>query len=518
MIVDFTKLSRLPSLPVVAIRLLERFTDPNVTLPEIVRIVQSDPAITAKLLRAVNCAQYGAGRPVSDLNRAVNLLGKKAVTSLVLCFSLSEESMRSGPFAALYKAVWLQSIVQACAADQIARRHFRSMEGEAFTIALLADIGRLAILKTSPQEYAAVMDRATRESLSLEQCERDAFGIDHTNLSLALLNHWNLPKRFSNAICQRFAPPQDLTILPAGDERSMAFTTAFSTTIADYICVTPRGLSLALMSDLGFELFGMSQDEIGQLLESTHRAIQATSDLFETDPSQLGSPSELMAEAMEQLSAIASSLDDGLAEESVRSRLLDENGQLKQRIQDLVQRGSTDALTGVYNRGYFDEQFTARAAHAAAHSEPLGLLFIDADHFKKVNDEYGHPAGDAVLKRLAAVLSAAVRERDLVARYGGEEFVVLLTKPSLAGLESLAERVRSAVEAERVPIEGGGAVRVTISVGGAIFDPPHAPDAPSNLLLTADAALYQAKDAGRNRVLIRQVNPCDATLLGMFGG
>ena len=518
MIVDFTKLNRLPSLPVVAIRLLEKFTDPNVALPEIVRIVQTDPAITAKLLRAVNSAQYGAGRPVSDLNRAVNLLGKKAVTSLVLCFSLSEESMRSGPFAALYKSVWLQSIVQASAAEQIARRHFRGMEGEAFTIALLSDIGRLAMLKTAPQEYAAVVHRAAEENLTVEQCEHEAFGIDHSSLSLALLNHWNLPKRFSNAICQRAAAPQHLTSLPPGEERAMAFTTAFSTTIANYICVTPRGLSLALMSDLGFELFGMSQDEIADLLDSTQQAVRATADLFETDPSTLGRPTDLMAEAMEQLSEIASTLTEGPASDSLRSRLLDENGQLKQRIQDLVQRGSIDALTGVYNRGYFDEQFTLRTVDATTHNEPLGLLFIDADYFKKVNDEYGHPAGDAVLKRLASVLAGAIRDKDLVARYGGEEFVVLLAQPTVQGMEALAERVRAAVEAERIPIDGGGVVRVTISIGGAIFDPPHSTDAPSNLLLTADAALYQAKDAGRNRVLIRHVNPCDSAIIGMFNG
>ncbi len=518
MLVDFTKLSRLPSLPVVAIRLLEKFTDPNVALPEIVRIVQQDPAITAKLLRAVNTAQYGAGRPVSDLNRAVNLLGKKAVTSLVLCFSLSEDSMRSGPFASLYKSVWLQSIVQASAAEQIAKRQFRGMEGEAFTIALLADIGRLAMLKTAPQEYAAVVDRSTREHVSIDDCERDAFGIDHTTLSLNLLNHWNLPKRFSDAIRQRFSPSETLMSLPVGDERAMAFTTAFATAVADYICVTPRGLSLVLMNDLAGELFGMMQEQIDELLEVTQRAVRATADLFETDPSQLGSPTDLMADAMEQLSLIATSLSEGVAEESVRSRLLDENGQLKQRIQDLVQRGSLDALTGVSNRGYFDEQFTLAAAHATARNEPLGLLFLDADHFKKVNDEYGHQAGDAVLKRLATVLTGAVRERDLVARYGGEEFVVLLAKPSMAGLESLAERVRSAVEAERIPIEGGGVIRVTISIGGALFEPPHAPETPGHLLTTADSALYQAKDAGRNRVLIRHVNPCDAELIGLMDG
>jgi diguanylate cyclase (GGDEF)-like protein len=512
MLVDFTKLSRLPSLPVVAIRLLEKFTDPNVALSEIVRIVQTDPAITAKLLRAVNTAQYGAGRPVSDLNRAVNLLGKKAVTSLVLCFSLSEESMRSGPFSSLYKSIWLQSIIQASAAEQVAKRHFRGMEGEAFTIALLADIGRLAMLKTAPQEYAAVIDRATREGLPIEQCEQEAFGTSHTQLSLSLLNHWNLPKRFANAICHRSSPSQQLLGLPADDERSMAYTTAFSTAFASYYCVSPRGLSLAVMSDLGAELFKMSQEEIDQLVETVGQAVKATADLFETDPSHMGSPTDLMAEAMEQLCSIASSLSEGQAEASVRSKLLDENGQLKQRIQVLVQRSSLDSLTGVYNRGYFDEQFTLTSTESTARNEPLGLLFIDADHFKKINDDYGHHVGDTVLKRLATVLSSAVRERDLVARYGGEEFVVLMSNPTIAALGSLAERVRAAVEAERIPVEGGGAVRVTISVGGAILEPPHEADAAASLLLSADAALYEAKDSGRNRVLIKHVDRCSSAV------
>jgi diguanylate cyclase (GGDEF)-like protein len=516
MFADFTKLNRLPSLPVVAIRLLEKFTDPNVALSEIVRIVQTDPAITAKLLRAVNSAQYGAGRPVSDLNRAVNLLGKKAVTSLVLCFSLSEDSMRSGPFASLYKSTWLQSIVQASAAEQVAKRHFRGMEGEAFTIALLADIGRLAMLKTAPQEYAAVVDRSQSECVAIEDCEKEAFGINHTELSLSLLTHWNLPKRFSDAIRERSSLAEDLLRLPKGDERSMAFTTAFSTVVARYFCVSPRGLSLALMTELAAELFEMDQDHLAQLLENTEKAVKSTADLFETDPSRLGSPTDLMAEAMEQLCILASSISEGQAEANVKSRLVDENGQLKQRIQDLVQRGNLDALTGVSNRGHFDEQFTLASTHAAAHGDPLGLLFIDADHFKKVNDEYGHPAGDAVLKRLGTVLSSVARDRDLVARYGGEEFVILLAKPSTAGLESLGERIRAAVEAERIPIEGGGVVRVTISVGGALIEPPYTDESPSQLLQTADAALYQAKDGGRNRVVVRTVSPEHASLIGSF--
>jgi diguanylate cyclase (GGDEF)-like protein len=379
------------------------------------------------------------------------------------------------------------------------------MEGEAFTIALLAEIGRLAMLKTAPQDYAEVAERARREGMPIEQCEREAFGTDHRQLSLDLMRHWNLPERFSNAIAHRSSTAEALQALPPGDERSMAHSTAFSSMVASYYCVSPRGLTLAMMSDLGHVLFGMSQEEIDAFIANVGQTVKATADLFETDPAQMGSPTELMTEAMEQLCTIASTVAEGQAAESIRNRLLDENGKLKQRIQDLVQRGSRDWLTGVYNRGYFDDQLTTAIARATASREPLGLLFLDADHFKRINDEYGHLAGDAVLQRLANVISHAVRRRDVVARYGGEEFVVLLAEPSVEALESLAERVRGAVEAERIPVEGGGVIRVTISIGGAVFEPPHSSETSTNLLMSADAALYEAKTAGRNCFVIKNV-------------
>ena len=99
----------------------------------------------------------------------------------------------------------------------------------------------------------------------------------------------------------------------------------------------------------------------------------------------------------------------GAADERTRTRLLDENGELKERIQELLHRSTIDALTGVFNRGYFDEQLDERAAVARASKHPLGLLFLDADHFKKINDTFGHPAGDATLKQIASVLMQIVR-------------------------------------------------------------------------------------------------------------
>lgn len=503
MFFDFTKLNRLPSLPVVAVRLLERFSDPDVALSCIVEIIQNDPAITAKILRAANSAQYGIGRPVTDLVRAVGLLGKKTVTSLALCFSLSEESMCRGPFAALYKSVWLQCVLQAATAETIARRYDRGMEGEYFANALLADIGRLAMLKSAPAEYAAVAERVGREHLDIENCEDEAFGTTHTGLSIALLEHWNLPERFCNAVRRRNLSAVELANLPPGDERRLSQAVAFATSVGEYFCSDLRGLALARVTDLAAELYAMNPDNVRELLDQIQNRVNAASDLFETDLTKLGSPAELMSEAMEQLGRLSAAAADGVADERVRTQLLDENGELKERVQELIHRSTIDALTGVFNRGYFDEQLEERAAVARASKHPLGLLFLDADHFKTINDSFGHPAGDAALKQIASVLTRIVRADDLVARYGGEEFVILVTNhPGTATLEILGERLRAAIEQERIAVDRG-VIRVTVSVGGSVIAPPFQADAIPSLLAAADAALYAAKDAGRNRVLIR---------------
>lgn len=156
-----------------------------------------------------------------------------------------------------------------------------------------------------------------------------------------------------------------------------------------------------------------------------------------------------------------------------------------------------DALTGLYNRRVFDDRMQVEEAHFLRYRRPTALLILDVDHFKRINDTYGHEAGDAVLKALGGLLRAAVRGSDLVARLGGEEFVVLLPETPLAGALEIAQRLRQQVEAMVVEWQGRG-IPVRISVGVAAC--PECASSPATLLQAADAALYASKEAGRNRV------------------
>ncbi|MDI6105708.1 GGDEF domain-containing protein [Actinoplanes sp. NEAU-A12] len=159
----------------------------------------------------------------------------------------------------------------------------------------------------------------------------------------------------------------------------------------------------------------------------------------------------------------------------------------------------TDALTGVYTRRFLSEALRVESGRAARHGDLLAMLLVDVDHFKRINDTYGHPAGDQVLKEVAHRLREACRGTDVVARFGGEEFAVLVTGEAPDGLAALAERLRKRIAGAPVLVDGHTAIAVTVSVGAAAL-PGEA--STEQLLVAADDALYAAKRGGRNRVVM----------------
>lgn len=169
------------------------------------------------------------------------------------------------------------------------------------------------------------------------------------------------------------------------------------------------------------------------------------------------------------------------------------------RHDELVRLAAQDSLTGIYNRRTFMTQAEVELDRSRRHRLPLALLLIDLDYFKAVNDTYGHQAGDHVLKQLCRRAETCLRGHDLMGRYGGEEFCVLAPETDLAGAVSLAERLRNELAAQPVALVGGKDVRITLSVGIAYLDGGESAGL-DELLSRADAALYRAKNEGRNRV------------------
>ncbi|MEL0167398.1 MAG: diguanylate cyclase [Pseudomonadaceae bacterium] len=177
---------------------------------------------------------------------------------------------------------------------------------------------------------------------------------------------------------------------------------------------------------------------------------------------------------------------------------LEENKLLQQKLRDLADR---DPLTDTYNRRYFDVTIARELGFCQRHGQPLALILIDIDHFKSVNDDYGHQAGDQLLIALATLLGKHSRASDIVCRFGGEEFLVALPNTDCATAQARAEEYRNAFAATSIQWQEQ-TVGTTISLGVACY-PVHAGDA-EGLLQCADIALYRAKKSGRNRVVTYQ--------------
>jgi diguanylate cyclase (GGDEF)-like protein len=177
---------------------------------------------------------------------------------------------------------------------------------------------------------------------------------------------------------------------------------------------------------------------------------------------------------------------------------------LADALRELQEQSRTDPLTGLANRRFLWEFLQREWIRARRRMSPLAVIMIDLDHFKPVNDTFGHDAGDQVLVDVAALLNAHVRGSDMACRFGGEEFAVVLPDATLDAVERRAEGIREAIWGLEPTHRGRPLGRITASLGIALF-PDHAPD-PESLLRAADQALYAAKAAGRNRVVISSAN------------
>lgn len=163
----------------------------------------------------------------------------------------------------------------------------------------------------------------------------------------------------------------------------------------------------------------------------------------------------------------------------------------------LIRLSTVDDLTGVYNRRYFIELFEMERKSAVRYKRPLSLLLIDVDHFKKVNDTYGHDTGDIVLQSLTKLIYEAIRETDVLARFGGEEFIILLPETSLKMAIRGAKRICQIVE-ENPIIFSEGTLQTTVSIGAATINEQY--NSVDEIIKGADLALYRAKESGRNQV------------------
>jgi len=617
--------SQLPSPRGVALAILEISQRENATLAEIARVVQTDPALSGRLIKLANTASHIA-RPVVSVQEAVVRQGMTTVRQLALGFSLVDQYRNGACKAFDYQGYWSHSLLMAVSMQALGMRVRLAAADELFVCGLLAQVGRLALATVYPDEYNAVlMAQHADPAQAIIVHERARLETDHIELGIVMMCDWGMPRAFTGPLAH-YEDPDHPSYPQDSRSSSLILMLRLSHRLADLglanADVRPKLLkewmALATELDIPQEDAGRFIDEVtdnwrewSELLkipatalpsfaEICHGHHETGEDAAESEtplrivvadgnainrrktmallaehsehtvyPAENGNTALALAmevlphviiahcdlplldglelcqalratdegrrmhilltadeDGEEQLTRAYEAGADGYVPSTISAKGLRihlcaaqrlvqlQNGWEKDRMQlrqiaaelavanrRLATAALTDLLTGLPNRRSAMDQLEQAWSAASRSGLPLSVMVIDIDHFKQINDSYGHAAGDLVLREAAATLRASARREDSVCRIGGEEFLVICPNTDLKSAIQSAERLRTNLGTKRIAI-GQAEKTLTVSIGVATRESDIADiDA---LVSLADQALYAAKDSGRNQTCSRQ--------------
>lgn len=460
---------RLPSPSATAFRVLSLADKEDVSIGDVADVIAADPAMAARILKYANSPLVAPAQEITTIQQAVMMLGLRAVKITALSFSLvkSQDFSRCPHFD--FDLYWAHAAATAAASRTIATAAAPHLREEAFIAGLLARIGRLAFATAIPEEYDRVLAKAGHVMLDGTSDEKAAFDTDHIDVGAELLAHWKLPSVLFEAVRHQGDPD----IVPNAEVRHLARSIQLGLRVADVIC----GLEAKSVTNTHEQLENISLEEI----EEHFRQFAGVLNISLED---LPNPEEMEARAQMLME-----------EMSVATHV--ENKRIQAQNRELQAQVALDSLTGLGNRKAFNDQLAFELERSIRDGNPLSLLMMDIDHFKKVNDTYGHQSGDAVLQTIAAKMKQFMRQNDFAARFGGDEFALIAGGATRKQGMQLAERLQRVILEESFPSQAG-LFRLTVSIGMACVMVPKPGMSPEDLVAVADAQLYEAKQAGRN--------------------
>ena len=489
----------LPSPPNIVVRILEAVRDEESSFTELGKIISADPALTAKLLQVANSSMYGFGGRVKSIESALAILGINSLKNIALSFIIVRNFQGRSHSFFDFQYFWKRSVTAAVAAKMLAPL-VKYQNEDTFVSGLLQDIGILVFFHHCTDTYMEVRELRNSTDVPGHVIERKILGLCHAEMAGMLLKRWGLPESIYLPVvyhhhgdtvpeCYRVA----VDILNTADKISAVYHSSQSSSkVTEVYQILTEG-------------YGVEEQVIKDLIDEVAVRSSEVLGFFDIPDSEIKPLSEMLQEANQELGKLNYSYEQLVMElkqardESSEyvSKLIDAN----KKYRELAYR---DELTGLYNNRYFQEVMDKELERARRYEHPLSLLFFDVDRFKEINDNYGHLAGDVVLRAVADQVRQLMRASDTVVRYGGDEFAIVMPETGKEGLGIFAERVRSGIEGITIPVDQEQ-LGVTISVGGATFKGIDPAVDKMVILGAADKAIYRAKGSGRNRVHVVEV-------------
>lgn len=468
-----------------AARIAQEALREDVTVERLAELALADPAFALQLLALVNSPAFSREHKVVDIKQAASLLGIRGVRTVALSLLVSGLC----PPAKYCRVLMANALRRAVACRAVARATgYKDLDG-AFSTGLFLDSGLLVHAKVDPKQAAALAASPAHYRVLRELSENVP---PHPERGAELAEQCALPETTIKAIRRHHDEKCPEGPLPSIAWLAESVAGVFESPEVEHARerAIERGEALALGRDTLLQILEDVPVEVSQVADAMQRDIGEVKDIegLKADASRL------LSEINQQYEGVIRKLGELLSE---KERLADE---LKTANGALAMLATTDALTGLKNRRALEEALIKSGHGAAAHNGWLSIVALDVDHFKKVNDTYGHAAGDAVLARLGALLRQVARPKDIPARYGGEEFNVVLPDTGVDTARRVAESIRQSFEACKTSVEGE-TVCATVSLGVAVARGEEASDTQS-LMNRADKALYAAKRGGRNRVVV----------------
>jgi two-component system cell cycle response regulator len=479
------EIENLPTLPGIAIRILKAVQKKEPDINEISDIISTDPPLSAKVLRLANSSFYNLPAKITSVLHSIKMLGINTVKNIALGFSLvnNYQSKKSNGFD--YTSFWKNSLVGAVSAKLLTEKLNPELLENAFFMGLLQNIGTLTFGHCMPTQYDLVLSEMEKTSSEYQDAEEYILGYSHQEIGEYLMKSWGLPETLYMPVGYHHNPEK----LASAQSGIQALTRILhlSSLFIELFDDKSKGLNLWLINH-NIEAYGFGvRVDVNQIAEEIHQQAQQVFPIFEIDLEHDAEYAQIFQAAKTELSKLST--------EMVNTLLAQKN-----EIKMLKQQVVRDSMTHLINHQHFLELLSQEVSRADRYKHPISLLMADIDLFKAINDDFGHPAGDRVIKAVAGCLQQEIRESDHVARYGGEEFAIILPDTLIQDAYNVAERIRNTIDSLRIKHEDD-LIHFTMSFGIASFQTEEV-TASEKLIKRADSALYQAKKQGRNQCCV----------------